>query len=441
MKKNTKKYLFYLFLFFFCLLFTNTVQALQVAPVSEPENININSNINSTETNTNTNITDIAPLIAEENEAIADLKEYKNTFYWAGDALTIKGHFLNDVVAIGNNLTIDGIVDGDVLAVGGTVIIRGEIKGNVRAVGGNIIIEGNVEKNATIAGSQLKIAENANIEKDFIAFGSYLEVFGTVRSNIQGFVKNISINNIINGDVNLGNVKQMTLGDQAMIMGNIEYTNTTDLINSQADKIKGEIIHKAPINPEPSENDSRLNKYLTPKFWLWSIIKLLSLLLIGVIIANVFSVTTEHKIKNLYCCPATNFFWGLVILLFVPWLCILLMVTVIGLPLGLITMALYIISIYLAPILIGAALGKQILKSSKSLVLQTVIGVIIFWFIKLIPYAGPIIAWLAISMALGAVMKKNCQSQSQIKTEKTNGKIGKKIKIAKNSKVKTNGKK
>lgn len=425
MKKNTKKYLFYLFVLGFCFLFINTAKAVQVAPVSEPENININSSIDLAEANTNTNITDISPLIAKESETIADLKEYKNSYYWAGDTLAIKGHFLNDVVAIGNNLTIDGIVEGDVLAAGGTVIIRGEIKGNVRAAGGNIIIEGNVEKNATIAGSQLKIAENANIEKDFIAFGSYLEVLGTVRSNIQSFVKYISINNIINGDVVLGNVKQITLGDQAMIMGNVEYTNTADLIGSQTNKIKGEIIQKAPINPSPSENENKLSKYSTASFWLWAIIKLLSLLLIAVIITNVFATTTEYKIKNLYCCPATNFFWGLVIILFVPWLCILLMVTVIGLPLGLITMALYLISLYLAPILVGAAIGKQILKNSKSLVLQTVIGVIIFWFIKLIPFAGPIIAWLAISVALGAVMKKN----------------GKKLKIAKNSKVKTNGKK
>ena len=419
-----------------------------IAPATEaPANTNNSDQTVTNEANTNIN-TDITALPEITAVAELNLTEYPNTYYAGGDNIVANGHFFNDVIIAGNNVTIDGIVDGDVIAAGANIIINAEIRGNIRAAGNSVTINGTVKKNTTIFAGQIMINATANLERDLTAFGGILDIYSPVAGKVYANAGQISINNILANDVDLNESSQLSIGAAGKILGNLEYQATADqALTNMEDKVEGQVIRQEPSAEKKNAAEKNiLSKYTTASFWLWSIIKLLSLLLTGLIFVNIFKDKTTAAVTQMHCCPGKNLLRGIIISICAPFLCFIAMLTVIGLPLGLISLLAYGITIYLAMIIAGTAMGKAILPNTKSLVGPAFLGIIILWLIKLIPFVGGVAFCLAILMAIGAFLRNKIATPApsvkpETEIKKPISKTIKKIKVTKNSRIKKNGKK
>ncbi|MFC2048582.1 hypothetical protein ACFLSK_04055, partial [Chloroflexota bacterium] len=108
--------------------------------------------------------------------------------------------------------------------------------------------------------------------------------------------------------------------------------------------------------------------------------------------------------------PWPSLGWGAVILFATPIAALIVCVTVIGLPLGLITLALYAIAIYLTQLFVGLLIGQLIIgafrgvETKAALVGALALGLAILSLLKLIPYVGFFIGLAAILFGLGAIL-------------------------------------
>ena len=348
----------------------------------------------------------------EETTVDSNLKEYAKAHYWAGETLDITGHFKNDVIAAGNNITIDGIVDGDVIATASVLTINGVVKGNVRAAAGNIIINGTVDRNVTVAGGQVSIKPTATINKDLIVYGGTVQVLSLVNGDITGGAGTITINNTVNGNVDLGESGQITLGDNANIAGNLKYISTPDTQNHEiaASKVQGKInTEKTAVkNKKDKKNKTYFSKYTRAGFWIWYLIKLMGILLVALVMAGFFKCTVKNTVEKMYSKPGMSFLYGLLIIFLFPPLCVLVMITVIGFPLGLIGLVSYCIALYLGVIFAGTALGTKMFPKSESSIAPAFVGTLIVYLVTLIPFVGHLICFLLVAWALGALVKNCC---------------------------------
>jgi hypothetical protein len=80
------------------------------------------------------------------------------------------------------------------------------------------------------------------------------------------------------------------------------------------------------------------------------------------------------------------------------------MITVIGIPLGLISFVIYGLLIYLSKIPAALWIGEKILKNEEKPYLPMVLGILILLLVGFIPYLGKFVSFVAIFFGIGSYL-------------------------------------
>ncbi|HID27667.1 MAG TPA: hypothetical protein EYP22_07615 [Methanosarcinales archaeon] len=297
----------------------------------------------------------------------------------AGGNVDIDGTINGDLIVAGGNVKIAGYVNGSVIATGGVLEVTGRVANDIVAMGGTIEINNSVLDNALLAGGTVILGRAGSIGKDLYVGAGII--------NIAGYV---------NGNASL-NSEHLIVQPSAKIQGNLEYTSEK-IITIPEGVVEGTTRH---ILPKPkTEGLYKLGIFL-------KVIGFFAIVLIGILLTklaprNMMQIADTMR-KSFWKCMGI----GVVCLIVIPIISLILMITLIGFPLGLIILALYIIAIYLAKIFVGLLLGQTILekikKPSTSLIHPLVIGILLLTLLASIPYIGFLIILAYVILGLGAL--------------------------------------
>jgi cytoskeletal protein CcmA (bactofilin family) len=318
-------------------------------------------------------------------------------FITAAENIDIDGIVGGDVIAVGSKINIPGNIDGDVMALGGTIYITGLVRDDVRIGGGNINISGKILSDVIVLGGNVNITKESVIEGDVIVYGGTIKIDGEVKKNIKGNSGTMEIRGKIGKDVDIS-CGTLTLRPDCVISGNLNYISDSEA--KIQGKVEGEVTHKTFKQVGRKVNIRRI--------LIGKIISLLSLILIGLILIFLFPQKSNQTADTLQTKPFVSLGIGFALLFLIPIICILLLITVIGIPLALITIALYIISLYISKIFVGLYAGKKLLiyftkRKEVPLVQCLIIGLIAILIIINIPIIGGILNFIIILFGLGAL--------------------------------------
>jgi hypothetical protein len=336
----------------------------------------------------------------------------------ADTATVASGEVIDDDLYIGgNNIVIDGTVNGDVWAAGRTITINGTVSGSLVVIGQTITINGEIGRAARIAGSEVTV--NGTVEGDLLAFGSYLYVNnkaqiggdlicggqnvtinGAVGKNIKGGGEAVTIAGKVGGDVDLG-VNKLTIASTGNIGGNLTYISEKEAIIDSGATLQGSTTHKIP--------EVKKERGIAGKVW-GKVLGFLMILLIGIIIILIAprkTISTADAIRHQ---PLPSLGWGAVLLFATPVAAIIVCFTVVGISIGLITLALWGIALYLSQIPVALFLGRLIIRQatvteSRGLQIGALaVGLIIIGVLRIVPFLGFVI-WLATALfGLGSLV-------------------------------------
>lgn len=346
---------------------------------------------------------------------IASGEVIDDDLYVAGKTIIIDGTINGDLCAAAQTITVDGAVNGSFMAAGETVNVNGEVAHAVRAVGETLNIVGNVAGDVLFGGASLNVSSAAEIGGDLLFGTGTARVNGPVEGDISGAVGEATLTSGVGGDVKL-KVDTLTIGSTANIKGNLVYTSEEEAnIQSGAD-IGGMTSHKLPeVKERPSETAS-------PFSGVWGkVTGFLMALVAGVIIVLLFPRRLASIAESIRTGPWLSLGWGAVILFATPIAAIIVCVTVIGIPAGLIALALYGMGIYLSQIPVGLFIGRWIIgrfrevESKAILVGALAAGLVILSLLRLIPYVGFFIGLAVVLFGLGAVLVSLRRPPTQIR--------------------------
>ena len=289
----------------------------------------------------------------------------QDLFEFAPD-VRIEAPASRDVVVVGGKVQITENVAQDLFAAGGTIEITGDVGDDIRVAGTRVIINSRINGNAAILAGTVEIGPNAVIS-------------GSARIKAETVV--------LNG----------TISQDAII----------DAVDFQQNgTISGELIYKKIEKREPSKNAFS---------WFFRLIGLFGMLIVGLIMVNIWPKLIKHATQRSMKNPTKDFLYGIIGLIATPLVVIVLMLTLIGFPLGIILLTAYLIALYFAQIFTGIILGTYLFGAFKgreqakksSLLAILVVGVIVLWLITGLPYVGALIKLISIIWGLGilAVMK------------------------------------
>jgi cytoskeletal protein CcmA (bactofilin family) len=323
--------------------------------------------------------------------------------YVAGSNIIIDGTVNGDIFGVGQSLTINGVINGGVSFAGQTLTVNGEITSGARLAGTDINVDGNIDGDLLAGGTNVNVTSKARIGGDFLFGASRVHIDGPIEGYIKGGGGEVIVTNQVGGDIELG-VDRLTVTSTANLHGNLTYTSANEADIESGAHIGGTTSHKVPEVKEPAKAGGPFAGIGG------KVVAFLMTLLAGIVIILVAPQRAVSVAASIRSKPLMSLGWGAIILFATPIAAIVTFVTVVGVPLGLIGLAIYGVAIYLSQIAVGLFIGYWIIgyfskvESRGILVGALALGFAILTLIKLIPYIGfPL--WLAtVLFGIGAMV-------------------------------------
>lgn len=319
-----------------------------------------------------------------------------NAFY-SDDSVSVKNSINTTSFVAGNNVDVSSTVDGLNFIAGNNVNVSSTQ--DYAFIAGNIITLNNVSaKDAFIAGSLIKV--NSSIIRDLYVAGETIVVNSDISRNLYAGGENITINSIIDGNVNLA-ASKITIGENAIINGNLTYNDDAEININKSATIKSTKTYKT--------NNAEIEKDINPVTVILSTISAKLMSFISILAISLLLIALNKKvfkeitkIKKDASTIITNVAIGFAVLCGLPIAAIILLFTVIGLPISIISLMLYGILIYLSITPTAYYFGNLLLKNKiKNEYLQFTIALLVIYILKILPFIGGLIGFISLCFGLG----------------------------------------
>lgn len=348
--------------------------------------------------------------------------------YIAGGKVLVNEPISGDAAVTGGSLIVNAEIGEDLLIAGGSLVINGPVGDDLRAAGGDITISGDIADDLIAAGGNITVPRNVRIGGDLLAAGGQVTLEGTVAGNLKAAGGRIVFRGEVLGDADLrsteemvldGNVKGRTvfaagdveLGPAAAFEGPVEYWLRKGEVDFGSSAAAG-ILFKESLRFPGFEDVPRIPGKIPRAGILasWVAFSLLSgtlLILILVLLSlRYFTVAGEQLAEGFWKSAGLGFLFFLV----TPCLSFLLMISLLGLPLGIFLLALYIFSFVFALPLSALVLARWIERrrdaewGKGALFGAAFVVLVCLKVLSMIPVAGWLVLTLFICAAFGSLM-------------------------------------
>jgi cytoskeletal protein CcmA (bactofilin family) len=326
--------------------------------------------------------------------------------YVAAETIIIDGTVNGDLWAAGNTITVNGIVNGSVMAAGRIVNINGDVTHAVRAVAETINIIGDVGGDVMAGSGKVNIASTGGIGGDLLFGADIARIDGPIEGNIKGSGREVTIGNGVNGNVEL-EVETLTILSTANIGGDLSYTSAEAAGIQSGARIAGATTHNV---PEVKEDGAKGFPFVLFSGVLAKVMGFLMAFITGLIIIFLAPRRLTSIAEAIGSRPGPSAGWGALIVFVAPIAAVLVCLTIIGLPAGVITLVLYGIGLYLAQIPVGLFIGRwiigrfRVVESKAIMVGALAVGLAILTLLGLIPYFSFVVGLAVVIFGWGAVV-------------------------------------
>ena len=321
----------------------------------------------------------------------------------AGDEVTIDEYVPGNVYLAAGRVTLENRVGGSAVLTGGEVDVMGSVGRNLYAAGGDLRIEGEVEGDARAAGGKIRIPRGARLRGDASFAGGSIEMEGEVSGDLQSYGESIVVNGVVDGDLRLIG-ETIRIGPDTRVAGRLEYrSDGSFVVDPKAQIAQG--IEKLDANDHGWRRKvGRGIMHAGGVLFSFGVLLLGALLILGL---PAFSREAAATIRREWLHSAVT---GCVMLIGVPLAGVILMFTVIGIPLALMTIFGYVVLLMLgyliAAIFVGdlalERLGGDRIKSVGWRVLFLLLALIALSIVRHVPLLGGIAVALLFVAGIGA---------------------------------------
>lgn len=331
---------------------------------------------------------------------VAKSETIDSSIYRTGKNITIAGTVKGDVFCAGQSIEITGTVEGDVLCAGQTVRVSGVVEGDIRIAGQNVTITGDVRGNATAMGQAVTFEDTAKIGKDLTLAGQTSRLAGTVGRDAVVTGETTAVAGKIGRHLDVyGN--DIALKAESRVQGAFTYTSEHTAVVDQGAVVSGETLKKQPAKNE-KQNESWTSRMTGPFNWLVAMF----------VIGGTFLLIAPRTLKETSLSMRKDGFAaagiGLAGLILTPIAIVLLMISLIGIPLGVGLLFLWITAIICSFAFSAYSLGAWLLAKLPWLekgrdLAALILGTLLLVLLLNIPFVWFWVGLIALVWGLGGL--------------------------------------
>lgn len=320
----------------------------------------------------------------------------------------IRGRVRGDVYAFAQDVTVGGEIDGTIITGARDIAITTTHARTVWAAGGEVDICGNVSNNVIMVGGRLSVCDDARIGKELRAYGGKLALRGTVTGMTHGGVGTFVMSGS-SGGIQLA-AEEVKLQSGATVLGDFAVKSEKEPEIDDGVVITGEtILDITEEMEEVEEAKSALVAFIAFFVAFIRIIIFITMVIVGIILIAISQTFVRRIMDTLIQKPWQSLGWGFLGLIAIPVAVVILFVVMIGFPLAVFGLYVYTIICYLSSVVVALVLGEKIIQLFKkkgeiSLYVSFIIGIVILFFVSLVPILNVIAKLIVTLFGAGALL-------------------------------------
>jgi cytoskeletal protein CcmA (bactofilin family) len=278
----------------------------------------------------------------------------KGDVFLFGERVRVDGTVDGDVFLFGHNANVNGHVKGDVFAFAQILEVNGQIDGNVRAFTNTLNVRGTVAKNVLTFDELMNLESAAKVGGSLTIFVENLNLEGSLGRDVLIFAKHFTLSGKVGGGIRMKG-EGLTINSSAEVDGPIRFEGDREAEVATGAKLASPVeFHKLEHKPAYKEGH----------YYVWRVIWTAAFILFGVVLFLLMPKFVQETVAaaELYGAPI-----GLGVLVFfgVPIAAIIACITVVGIPLGVLTFACWFLMLCCAEIVVGTVVGNWILGKAR----------------------------------------------------------------------------
>lgn len=338
---------------------------------------------------------------AGENSSLGSAEKIVDDMYMAGANVTSAGVVNGDLFVAGGNVVVSGDVSSDLMVAGSNLNVLSNIGDDARVFGGTVIVNGKIKGDLMVGGGQVTIS-GIGIGGDATIGGGNVHIDAPVSGDLLLGGGNIYINAPIGGNVKI-QAEKITLGKNAVIEGNLSYESKKELVQEEGSVVKGVVDFK-PM--QKRDEPKKILPGIISAFLIWRFFAMLAgSLIVGLLLHRFSKDVVEIGVGR----PVYQFFKGILVIIVLPIASVILLMTMLGIPFGVLGMlgfvALFIFSFIFSPILLGSVVYRLFKKGELEVSWKTILlGVVLSSILCAIPFFGNLVSTIVMFITLGSMV-------------------------------------
>ncbi|MBJ7416661.1 MAG: polymer-forming cytoskeletal protein [Niveispirillum sp.] len=316
----------------------------------------------------------------------------------AGRSISVDAPVTGDVVAAGLDLRVTAPVSGDALLAGFDLAVKGPVQGDLAAIAFDLSVTSDVAGDALLNAAELTIGPTAHIAGDLIANGTEVTLSGRVDGDAHLTGDRVIVTGRVAGDLEVTS-GMLELRPGAAIEGDLRHNGPMAVEVPAGVEVGGTVRHH--YQSAPDEGPTILG----------SLGKALALFLLGVGLLWLLPGPVLRAADAMPRNPLRHLLLGAAILLLSPLLLGLLMVSVIGIPLGVLMLGLWLLALPVGIVITGFALAVKIgrrrmgmeREAAAALLRRYAVAAMVMAALPLVPVAGLCALTLIAAIGVGAL--------------------------------------
>lgn len=334
--------------------------------------------------------------------------------YQVGEQIDVQTSTSEDVVVAGGSVRIVERVGQDILAAGGDIQIDAPVGDDIRVAGGTVTINGTVGGDVLLAGGDVHIRKDTVIAGDLHVFGGQVVVDGTVNGKLYVRAGSVQIHGDVRGtaDVKAGEARltgmlrspaiivadDFQVTENAIVSGDLRYWRSAGAITNNPLVDDGTLVYDETLAPHvPVNKDAGMESIAAAAMGVFGLFGLLSAALVIALLLLSTKTLFSDSAKHLKAHPYASFFGGLIFVVATPMLSLFMLLTIIGIPLALTLLALYVIvlafSVALSSVVLARLIEQQ-MKAKWGVLSLLAVALLTYVIVKLLVIV-PVLGWLA----------------------------------------------
>ncbi len=330
---------------------------------------------------------------------------YEGDYFASGDSIEISGVVNGDVYLFAGQVVVDGVINGDLICCAGSVDISGKVANNARLLAGQLLLSGEIGRNITAIGGNVQLLKQSTVGKNVVVTAGNADLAASIGSEVTVVASHLRVSSSIAQDLH-AIVGLMRLTSQAHIGGDVDYRSNSDAWIDQGATIVGTTTQH-PSFVRNLVKGTWMQKVLVGSKLLTLSMNFLYSLAIAYLLLRLFPRNLQSALLSLREQPWRSLSTGLITLIVLPLCCLLLLMTVLGVPFALTLIALNIVGFYTAKVYFifwGSDWVSSKIKWRIHRLAAFTLVLIVYLIVSFIPTLGKIVSLAAMVFGLGAAV-------------------------------------